>query len=227
MTMANTGAYLGLSRETTNKEQILTKIRNAVFEKQEALFKDIDLRTDTRVPINEEDGEAVTFVKNFQDNGGIFMYLETETDFAACLTQLCAENSWSPLWCGSPAVQETLNRYNIIFTTDSQREPKQQLVSITDCDYLIAQTGSIVITDRLTLDSRYLTAPDVHIVMARMSQITPNLKVALSKIKEKYAGSRLGQISIISGLSRTYDIEQTEVRGVFGPKQVAVFLVED
>lgn len=225
--MANNGAYLGLSRETTNKEQILTKIRNAVFEKQEALFKDIDLRTDTRVPINEEDGEAVTFVKNFQDNGGIFMYLETETDFAACLTQLCAENSWSPLWCGSPAVQETLNRYNIVFTTDSQREPKQQLVSITDCDYLIAQTGSIVITNQLTPDSHYLTAPDVHIVMARMSQITPNLKVALSKIKEKYAGSRLGQISIISGLSRTYDIEQTEVRGVFGPKQVAVFLVED
>lgn len=227
MTMANKGTYLGLSRETTNKEQILTKIRNAVFEKQEALFKDIDLRTDTRVPINEEDGEAVTFVKNFQDNGGIFMYLENETDFIACLTQLCAENSWSPLWCGSPAMHKMLEHCGIDHTTDTQREPKQQLVSITDCDYLIAQTGSIVITDKLVPDNRYITTPDVHIVLARMSQITPNLKVALSKIKEKYAENRIGQISIISGLSRTYDIEQTEMRGVFGPKQIAVFLVED
>ena len=227
MIMANKGTYLGLSRETTNKEQILTKIRNAVFEKQEALFKDIDLLTDTHVPINEEDGEAVTFVKNFQDNGGIFMYLENEYDFAACITQLCAENGWSPLWCGSPVMQDTLERCGVPYTTDSQREPKQQLVSITDCEYLIAQTGSIVITDHLTPDSRYLTMPDVHIVFARMSQIMPNLKVALSKVKEKYSKTKMGQISIISGLTRTYAIEQTEVRGVFGPKQIAVFLVED
>ena len=225
--MANQGTYLGLSRETTNKEQILTKIRNAVFEKQEALFKDIDLRTDTHVPINEEDGEAVTFVKNFQDNGGIFMYLENEYDFADCMRQLCAENGWLPLWCGSPAMQDILSRCGIEYTTDSQREPKQQLVSITDCDYLIAQTGSIVLTDNLTPNSQYFTMPDVHIVFARMSQIMPNLKVALNKVKEKYSNNRLGQISIISGMSRTYDIEQTEVRGVFGPKQIAVFLVED
>lgn len=225
--MASTGTYLGLSRETTNKEQILTKIRNAVFEKQEALFKDIDLNTDTRVPINEEDGEAVTFVKNFQDNGGIFMYLENEYDFAACMSQLCTENAWTPLWCGSPAMQDLLERCGLQYTTDSQRESGQQLVSITDCEYLVAQTGSIVITDKLTPDSRYMTLPDVHIVFARMSQILPNIKTALNKLKDKYANVRLSQISIISGLSRTYDIEQAEVRGVFGPKQVAVFLLED
>lgn len=225
--MASTGTYLGLNRETTNKEQILTKIRNAVFEKQEALFKDIDLLTDTHVPINEEDGEAVTFVKNFQDNGGIFMYLENEYDFAACITQLSEENGWSPLWCGSLAMQDVLKRCGVPYTTDSQREPKQQLVSITDCDFLVAQTGSIVITDCLTPDSRYLTMPDVHIVFARMSQITPNVKAALAKVKEKYASTKLSQISIVSGLSRTFAIEQTEVRAVFGPKQVAVFLLED
>lgn len=225
--MASTGMYLGLNRETTNKEQILTKIRNAVFEKQEALFKDIDLYTDTHVPINEDDGEAVTFVKNFQDNGGIFMYLENEYDFAACMSQLCVENNWSPLWCGSPAMQDTLERCGVPYTTDSQREPKQPLVSITDCDCLVAQTGSIVITDHLTPDSRYLTTPDVHIVFARMSQITPNIKSALSKVKERYASSKIAQVSVISGLSRTFAIEQTEVRAVFGPKQVAVFLLED
>ena len=155
------------------------------------------------------------------------MYLENEYEFADCMRQLCAENGWSPLWCGSPAMQDMLDRCGLPYTTDSQREPKQQLASITDCDCLIAQTGSIVITDHLTPDSRYLTMPDVHIVFARMSQITSNLKVALNRLKEKYANTRLGQISIISGLTRTYAIEQTEVRGVFGPKQIAVFLVED
>ena len=33
-------------REITNKEQILGDVRNAIIEKQEALIKDVDQRTD-------------------------------------------------------------------------------------------------------------------------------------------------------------------------------------
>ena len=54
---------------TTNKEQILSKLRNAVMEKPEAMFEDIDLQSDTWNPIKEEDGNAITFVQNFKDMG--------------------------------------------------------------------------------------------------------------------------------------------------------------
>ena len=65
----------GQDKGTTNKEQILALLRNAVIEKPEAMFKDIDLQTDTWKPIREEDGNAITFVQRFKDMGGIFFYL--------------------------------------------------------------------------------------------------------------------------------------------------------
>ena len=63
----------GLDKGTTNKEQILAMIRNAIIEKPEAIFQDIDLQSDTWKPIKEEDGNAITFVQKFKDMGGIFI----------------------------------------------------------------------------------------------------------------------------------------------------------
>ena len=46
----------GENKDATFKEQMLAKVRNALIEKPEAMFKDIDQRTETWVPISEEDG---------------------------------------------------------------------------------------------------------------------------------------------------------------------------
>ena len=83
----------GENTDTTFKEQMLAKVRNALIERQEALFKDIDQRTETWIPIKEEDGTAITFVQNFKEHGGIFIYLESEAEFAECLRQLVPENA--------------------------------------------------------------------------------------------------------------------------------------
>ena len=197
-------------REITNKEQILGDVRNAIIEKQEALIQDVDQRTDTWIPIKEEDGTAITFVQNFKDQGGIFVYLEDEDEFAECLRQLAPENAWEPLWCTSPTMQKMLERNGIAYTTDSAREPKQKLVSITDCECLVAQTGSIVL-----------------LVTANTNQIVNGMKDAFIKLKGKYGNSNPSQLAIITGPSRTSDIEQTQIIGAHGTRQVAVFLIDE
>ena len=215
------------NRETTYKEQILAKVRNALLEKQEALFKDVDQRSETWVPINEEDGTAITFAQNFRDNGGIFIYLESESEFADCIKQLAPENGWEPLWCTSPAVQALLSKYGIPYSTSPEREPKQKLVSLTDCECLLAQTGSILISDALTLTREAYAMPDILLVFATTEQIVGGLKDALLSVEKKYKGNKPSQLSIITGPSRCSDIEQTLVIGASGLRQVAVFLVED
>ena len=60
------------NKDTTYKEQILARVRNAVIEKPEAMFKDIDKRSETWVPIKEEDGTAITFDRDyFGDHRGL------------------------------------------------------------------------------------------------------------------------------------------------------------
>ena len=215
------------NEDITFKEQILSKVRNALIEKPEAMFKDIDQRTETWVPIKEEDGTAVTFAQNFTENSGIFVYLESEREFADCIKQLAPENGWEPLWCNCPTMQALLNKYDIPFTTTPEREPKQKLVSLTDCECLMAQTGSILLSDALTQTRAAYALPDVLLVFATTDQIVSGLKGAFQMVKEKYRGKMPSQLTIITGPSRCSDIEQTLVIGANGVRQVAVFLVDE
>lgn len=216
----------GDNEDITYKEQILAKVRNALIEKPEALFKDIDQRTETWIPIKEEDGTAITFVQNFKEHGGIFIYLESETEFADCMKQLAPENGWEPLWCTSPKMQLLLDRYGIPFTTSSERESNQKLVSLTDCECLVAQTGSIVLSDALTQSRQAYALPDVLLVFATTEQIVNGMKDVFVMLKKRLQTEKPSQIAIITGPSRTADVEQTMVIGANGVKQVAVFLVD-
>jgi len=217
----------GENKDATFKEQMLAKVRNALIERQEALFKDIDQRTETWVPIKEEDGTAITFAQNFKEHGGIFIYLESELELAECLKQLVPENGWEPLWCTQPKMQELLSKYNIPFTESKEREPKQKLVSLTGCDCLVAQTGSIVLSDSLTQTREAYAIPDILLVYATTEQIVPGMRTAFQTMKRKYAKNRPSQMTIITGPSRSTDIEQTLVIGASGIRQVAVFLVDE
>ena len=214
------------NEDITFKEQILAKVRNALVEKNEALFKDIDKRTETWVPISEEDGTAITFAQNFKDIGGIFIYLDDENEFADCLRQLAPENGWEPLWCTSPTMQALLERHNIPYTQSSERDPKQKLVSLTDCECLVAQTGSILLSDKLAGSRQTYALPDVLLVFATTDQIAGGMKEAFRYVRKNHGNKLPSQLTFVTGPSRTTDIEQTLVIGANGIRQIAVFLVD-
>ena len=214
------------NEDITYKEQILAKVRNALIEKPEAMFKDIDQRTETWVPISEEDGTAITFAQNFKEVGGIFIYLDDENEFAECLRQLAPENGWEPLWCTSPAMQALLKRHGIAYTDYTEREPKQKLVSLTDCECLVAQTGSILLSDKLAGTRQAYSLPVVLLVFATTDQIAGGVKDSFRYVRKRHGNKMPSQLTFVTGPSRTTDIEQTLVIGANGIRQVAVFLVD-
>ncbi len=69
--------------------------------------------------------------------------------------------------------------------------------------------------------------PDTHIVVAYSSQLVDDIKDALKAIKLKYADKAPSLISLISGPSRTADIEKTLILGAHGPKEIYLFLIDD
>jgi L-lactate dehydrogenase complex protein LldG len=214
------------NEDVSFKEQILAKVRNALIEKPEAMFMDVDQRSETWVPISEDDGTAITFAQNFKDLGGIFIYLESKNEFAECLRQLAPENGWEPVWCTSPAMQALLKRYGIDYTEASEREPKQKLVSLTDCECLVAQTGSVLLSDDLSGSRLSYALPDVLLVFATTDQIVGGVKEAFRYVRNHHGNKMPSQLTFVTGPSRTTDIEQTLVIGANGIRQVAVFLVD-
>ncbi|MFH1023242.1 MAG: lactate utilization protein [Planctomycetota bacterium] len=100
-------------------------------------------------------------------------------------------------------------------------------LGITACDSLVAYTGSIVLTSRTGHGRALSILPPAHLVVARISQIVPHLADALARIEKHHGADKPSMISIISGPSRTSDIEKTLVLGAHGPKRLLVLLLDE
>jgi L-lactate dehydrogenase complex protein LldG len=68
---------------------------------------------------------------------------------------------------------------------------------------------------------------DIHVVVAYVSQLVPDIKQAFQAITEKYGERAPSLIYLAAGPSRTADIEKTLVMGAHGPKEIYVFLLDD
>ena len=96
---------------------------------------------------------------------------------------------------------------------------------LTECECLVAQTGSVCVT-ALSSGGRTLSVlPPHHIVIARREQLVPDLTAAFEMLAQKYAPNYPSFISLISGPSRTGDIERILVLGAHGPRKLTVLLV--
>ena len=97
-------------------------------------------------------------------------------------------------------------------------------VAVTPCLTLIADTGTIVVSSRLSGGRRNGLVDPVHVVQARTDQLVPDLAAALAAIAPELMSA--SAVTFITGPSRTADIEQTLIRGVHGPPDVHVVFVE-
>jgi L-lactate dehydrogenase complex protein LldG len=106
----------------------------------------------------------------------------------------------------------------------SQGGPKEVAqATITLAEALVAQTGSIFVTAACGGRGASVVAP-CHIVFATTNQLVPDLKTALSNATKNGILTKNSYASMISGSSRTADIEKILVQGAHGPIRLAVIL---
>jgi L-lactate dehydrogenase complex protein LldG len=96
-------------------------------------------------------------------------------------------------------------------------------VAVTPCLALIADTGTAVVSSRLSGGRRSGLVDPVHVIEAREDQLVPDLAAALVRIGPELADA--SAVTLVTGPSRTADIEQTLIRGVHGPGDVHVVFV--
>lgn len=96
-------------------------------------------------------------------------------------------------------------------------------VGISECDALIAQTGTVLVTSRSAGGRALSCLPPHHVVIARREQMVADLPAAFALIKQKHGAKFPSMISFITGPSRTGDIERILVLGAHGPKKLTIF----
>ncbi len=97
-------------------------------------------------------------------------------------------------------------------------------LGITGCMCAIAETGTLVFTTGADTPSASALLPDTHIAVLRADRVVPGMEDAFALIRrEREVMPRA--VNMISGPSRTGDIEQTIVLGAHGPFRVHILVL--
>ena len=95
--------------------------------------------------------------------------------------------------------------------------------TITCAEALVAQTGSVFVSASCGGRGASVVAP-VHIVVATIDQLVAGLDEAFARLRDLGAAAKNSMLCLITGSSRTADIEKIIVMGAHGPRRLVVVL---
>ena len=94
---------------------------------------------------------------------------------------------------------------------------------VTDVTYAVAETGSLVIQTGPGHGRAISLVPNVHVAIVEPKNCVADLLDLMEKLRESGVGNN---VTIITGPSKTADIEGALVVGVHGPGEVRVFMLK-
>ncbi len=162
-----------------------------------------------------------------------FHVFENQNAAGQYLASLAAENGWQRLALHAGQLTDAMaaKLSNMEFLRTDQGYVKAEMetcdAGLTECEVLVAQTGSICVTSRSSGGRALSVLPPHHVVVARRSQMVADLPAAYEHLTARYAGKYPSFLGFITGPSRTGDIERILVLGAHGPKRLTVLLIND
>lgn len=202
---------------------MLKKIRHALLQKREhpyPNFEETALHAEATEPVDVLFAERLTAVS------GHFIYCEDEVSFIEGLLTLAEREKLRRMYAWEPRVKQLLDSYEFPYF-ETEKDFAEAEVGITTCEALVARSGSVLVTNGNAGGRRLTIYPHIHVVVAYASQLVMDIKDGLDLLKQRYGANLPSLISLITGPSRTADIEKTLVLGAHGPKNLYVFLLED
>ena len=182
-------------------------------------------------PVGETfDQHVELFRANALDLKADFQLFDDMRETEAYISRLAANEAWKKVAshsgeltdraCAAVALPRvaTDRNYDI-------RELESCDAGISECEALIAQTGSVLVSGRSSGGRALSVLPPHHVVLARREQLLPDLPAAFAFLKQKYEPDYPSFLSFITGPSRTGDIERILVLGAHGPKKLTVLCV--
>jgi len=210
-------------RNTTAKERMLKKVRQALLQKRENPHPNLE-----EMPLYKDETEPldVTFARELNAVSGNFIYCDGEISVVENLIALVEQFHISKIVVWEPAIQKMLGHYGFPFLKGEDNLQDVE-AGITGCEALIARNGSILVSNANRSGRSLSIFAPIHIVFAKASQIVMDIKHALTLVKQRYGEQLPSMLSVVTGPSRTADIEKKLVLGAHGPKSLYVFLIED
>jgi L-lactate dehydrogenase complex protein LldG len=222
-----------------SRDNILNRIRRSLTAdgREGTTSPDAFLRSQfERSAVRSDDAKKGLF-EQFRDEltllGGTVLQASSREELIASLGSICRKESYRSLVLSREAFVESLHLEEGLkkqvsevrsLTFDGTRLIDQLRgadVGLTACEYLAAETGTVVLRSSPAAPRALSLLPRAHIIVVRVEQLLPTVAECLQKtrIVESLQSSC---ITLVTGPSRTADIEKVLVRGVHGPRDLYV-----
>jgi L-lactate utilization protein LutC len=174
--------------------------------------------------------------------GGIFSSVENDSDAATEIIEIAnGYNTGSIVLSGNPKLtkihdfilkergsdsESVLNIKNLDRDSTILREKLSNAdIGVSYAYCIIAETGSAVLLSSRDEPRSLSLLPAISIIIANSETVVPELADAIKMLQDETNFVDLSCMTIISGPSRTADIEKVLVTGVHGPKNLHVILI--
>ena len=110
----------------------------------------------------------------------------------------------------------------------AQATPENAPTSISHAFAAAAETGTLALTSGPDNPTALNFLPDNHIVVLATKDIAGDYEGVWQRLREKFGAGLLPRtVNLITGPSRSADIEQTLILGAHGPRRLHVIVVEE
>jgi len=211
-----------MANQVTAKERMLKSIRKALIEKRENPYPELD---PTPLYKDCQRDNEVMFAEELTRVSGQFFYCQDKISLIEGLVDLMEQRGWKHIATDDQSIAALLNEFEFPFLTGPDALASTD-AGITVCESLVARNGSILVSTGYKASRRMMIFPPAHIVIAHASQLVTDIKDGLVALKAKYQPALPSSVTLITGPSRTADIEKTLVLGAHGPKELYVFYLD-
>jgi L-lactate dehydrogenase complex protein LldG len=157
-----------------------------------------------------------------------FANLPQATDFVLSLlsqagvaAQPGSHAVWSPSALFAGLDRERLLQAGVCFDV-SRDLAADAKAGVSRMDWALADTGTLA-QDATSVEERLVsTLPPLHVAFLDSAHLLPDLAALLEKLSPK----RVGYLALITGPSRTADIERVLTIGVHGPSRLVIVSVD-
>lgn len=143
------------------------------------------------------------FMINFKKNGGKFIYCEDKTELLENFDHILKENDWKHVSIYSHNVKRDttfLKDLNLKISSNKDTD-----ILVGNCEYLIANTGSILVCAKQIGEGKLSELPHNFIMYATTSQLLESLGQGLQLIKKKYPNNIPASITTLKTFEEKTD----------------------
>jgi L-lactate utilization protein LutC len=222
----------------TARDEILNSLRAAIAKRQPFKSTEANHRTPLHpvTRLGDDEDLHARFIAEVERVRGVVHAAESQDDAWRILRELLQGKNArrATMWDGEHIplsnIVALLDELNIERVQGEDDVVATADVGITGADWAIATTGTLVLSSGPGKARMASLLPPVHIAIVTTDQLVPpRLEDYIAAQRANHLGvfRRSSNVTLITGCSRTSDIEMHPVFGVHGPLELHIILIEN